>query len=30
VSAGAVVDHFEPQLAAMEDIFLHVVRKGQA
>jgi ABC-2 type transport system ATP-binding protein len=30
VGAGAVIDHFEPILAPMEDIFLHVVREGQA
>ena len=30
VSAGAVIDGFEPMLAPMEDIFLHVVREEQA
>jgi ABC-2 type transport system ATP-binding protein len=30
VGAGAIIDHFEPILAPMEDIFLHVVREGQA
>jgi ABC-2 type transport system ATP-binding protein len=30
VRAGAVIDRFEPMLAPMEDIFLRVVREGQA
>jgi ABC-2 type transport system ATP-binding protein len=30
VQAGAVIDRFEPMLAPMEDIFLRVVREGQA
>jgi ABC-2 type transport system ATP-binding protein len=30
VQAGAVIDHFEPILAPMEDIFFQVVREGQA
>jgi ABC-2 type transport system ATP-binding protein len=30
VSAGAIVDRFEPLLAPMEDIFLRVVREGNA
>ena len=30
VRAGAAVDHFEPILAPMEDIFFRVVREGQA
>ncbi len=30
VERGAVIDRFEPQLAAMEDIFLRVVREGRA
>ncbi len=30
VSAGAVIDGFEPMLAPMEDIFLHVVGEEQA
>ena len=30
VSAGAVIDRFEPMLAPMEDIFLRVVREGQS
>jgi ABC-2 type transport system ATP-binding protein len=30
VHAGAVIDRFEPMLAPMEDIFLRVVRSGQA
>ena len=30
VQAGASVDHFEPILAPMEDIFFRVVREGQA
>ena len=29
VQAGAVIDRFEPLLAPMEDIFLHVVREGR-
>ena len=30
VGAGVVIDRFEPMLAPMEDIFLQVVREGQA
>jgi hypothetical protein len=30
VRAGARIDRFEPLLAPMEDIFLRVVRGGQA
>jgi ABC-2 type transport system ATP-binding protein len=30
VRAGAAIDRFEPMLAPMEDIFLRVVREGQA
>ena len=30
VAAGARIDRFEPTLAPMEDIFLHVVREGRA
>jgi ABC-2 type transport system ATP-binding protein len=30
VQAGAVIDRYEPMLAPMEDIFLRVVREGQA
>jgi ABC-2 type transport system ATP-binding protein len=30
VRAGATIDRFEPMLAPMEDIFLRVVREGQA
>jgi len=30
VAAGACIDRFEPTLAPMEDIFLHVVREGRA
>jgi hypothetical protein len=30
VRAGATIDRFEPMLAPMEDIFLKVVREGQA
>lgn len=30
VQAGAIIDRFEPLLAPMEDIFLHVVREGRA
>jgi ABC-2 type transport system ATP-binding protein len=30
VSAGAVIERFEPLLAPMEDIFLRVVREGRA
>ena len=30
VRAGAVIDRFEPLLAPMEDIFVHVVREGRA
>jgi ABC-2 type transport system ATP-binding protein len=30
VQAGAAIDRFEPILAPMEDIFLHVVREGRA
>jgi ABC-2 type transport system ATP-binding protein len=30
VRAGAAIDHFEPILAPMEDIFFRVVREGQA
>ncbi len=30
VGAGAVIDRFEPMLAPMEDIFLRIVREGQA
>jgi hypothetical protein len=29
VGAGAVIDRFEPMLAPMEDIFLHIVREGR-
>ena len=29
VAAGAVIDRFEPMLAPMEDIFLHIVREGR-
>jgi ABC-2 type transport system ATP-binding protein len=30
VAAGAVIDRFEPMLAPMEDIFLRIVREGEA
>jgi hypothetical protein len=30
VQAGASIERFEPMLAPMEDIFLSVVREGQA
>ncbi|MGH8638020.1 MAG: ABC transporter ATP-binding protein [Burkholderiales bacterium] len=30
VQQGAIIDRFEPVLAPMEDIFLHVVREGRA
>ncbi len=30
IQAGAAIDRFEPMLTPMEDIFLHVVREGQA
>jgi ABC-2 type transport system ATP-binding protein len=30
VGAGAVIDRFEPMLAPMEDIFLRIVREGEA
>ena len=30
IRAGATIDRFEPMLAPMEDIFLRVVREGQA